>query len=291
MGKKIAVAIIHGIGGQEPNFYKPFAKKLIKAFNGELEEKPSSDLVIQPIWWADILEPIESKLLGLTKSRIGRTNFFWLRKFVVQSGGDAIAYQPFADKSSIYEKVHARVAQELHTLAEKAGSDAPLCIIAHSLGTIIISNYFWDLQHHLANEKELIDSETDDHIHKHNPLERGETFAHLYTLGSPIALYSIRFENFGKPFEFPPAQLKDSYPQISPEWINFYSNEDVIAYPLSDLNDDYKKCVTDKWVDVGNALQFWNPISHTLYWTGSEVIKPIAKSLAKTWKALNSSDT
>ena len=33
-----------------------------------------------------------------------------------------------------------------NALAQEAGPDAPLCVIAHSLGTIIASNYIYDLQ-------------------------------------------------------------------------------------------------------------------------------------------------
>ena len=37
-------------------------------------------------------------------------------------------------------------SQTLAELAQEAGPDAPLCVIAHSLGTIIASNYLYDLQ-------------------------------------------------------------------------------------------------------------------------------------------------
>jgi hypothetical protein len=45
--------------------------------------------------------------------------------------------------------------------------------------------------------------------------------------------------------------------------------------------------VKDKKVNAGGMLQNWNLASHNEYWRDSEVIKPIAKALADTWRSLN----
>src|SRR5690606_39826304 len=71
---------------------------------------------------------------------------------IVSFAGDAIAYQPIprADNPHpheyIYTDIHERVARKLQRLARRAGSDAPLCLIGHSLGTIGARKYLYDLQ-------------------------------------------------------------------------------------------------------------------------------------------------
>jgi hypothetical protein len=146
------------------------------------------------------------------------------------------------------------VAASLNTLAAAAGPTAPLCLIAHSLGTVIASNYIYDLEKH-ARKKLIcrrVRNEMDD-----TPLERGETLASLYTFGSPIALWSLRYPDFGRPIDVPSPKLAGHHPAVPAvaEWINFYDEDDVI--------------------------------SHNGYWTDNDVTKPIAAGLARLWQRAN----
>lgn len=298
MAKKMAVAIIHGMGRQDDDFDKDITKKLIKLFKKVEPTAPHDTLVIKPIWWADILETAESDLLEAAK-RGGDIHLMNSRRFVIHYGGDVIAYQPLPNNRSAYDAIHQVVLDTFVALAQDAGADAPLCVIAHSLGSVVISNYFWDLQNRGDTETDSFISSEIYHAvdQSQSALVKGETFAHFYTLGSPLAIWGLRFSDgnpssednprFGKPIEFPPKQLK--VPEgMKPEWINFYDKEDVIGYPLRELNKIYRKAVTeDREVNVGNWLfQSWNPFSHTGYWTSDDVIEPIAESLAKTWRQL-----
>lgn len=162
-------------------------------------------------------------------------------------------------------------------MAEKAGSKAPLCIIAHSLGAVITSNYIWDLQNKVAQIK-VGDT----------PLEQGETLALYYTLGSQITLWRLRYEDFGTPITIPSPKLPEHYPHLEGEWINFYDRDDVLGYPIKAINSKYDKAVkADIEVNAGNILTNWTPLSHNSYWADDEVTKPIAEALAKTWKSVN----
>ena len=123
---------------------------------------------------------------------------------------------------------------------------------------------------------------------KSTPLENGETLTLMYTMGSPIAIWSLRYEDFGVPIPVPSPKLADHHPGLAGEWVNFYDPDDVIGYPLSTLNDAYGASVErDVAVNVGGPLSSWNPLSHVAYWTDGDVTKPIAESLARVWRDLN----
>ncbi len=79
----------------------------------------------------------------------------------------------------------------------------------------------------------------------------------FYTLGSPIALWSLRYRNFGKPIQVPSLKFGNHYRNLVGEWVNFYDKADIIGYPLKELNADYNAAVTsDRAVRVGGAAHF-----------------------------------
>src|SRR5438132_8642374 len=61
---------------------------------------------------------------------------------------DAIAYQRVpGDHPDMYRQIHQRLHDNLVQLRTALGQqDPPLVIIAHSLGSVIMSNYIWDEQ-------------------------------------------------------------------------------------------------------------------------------------------------
>lgn len=284
MSQKIAVAIIHGVGKQNENFADGMSQEITGRFANHIESKtdnPASELVIEPIYWAPVLQDSEDELWKKLKDG-GDMDLLTLRQFLIDFGADAIAYQPTKTDSHIYEGIHKIFAQKLNKLAEGAGDKAPLCIIAHSLGSVIASNYLYDLQ-----QPSKIPLIVKNEI-ANNPLENGETFTSFYTFGSPIAIWSLRYTGFGKPISVPSPKLQDNYPKLTGEWLNFYDKQDILGYPLKTLNGDYKINVAeDREVNVGGIFTSWNPASHMAYWTDNDITKPIAKSLANVWEAIN----
>ena len=227
------------------------------------------------------LQEMEDELWGRLKVG-GPLDFAELRRFLIDFVGDAFAYQPsFLDRGT-YDRIHGALAKTIGCLAQEAGERAPLCIIAHSLGSIIASNYIYDLQ-----KPRLISPEV-SHVMGDTPVDRGETLALLYTLGSPLAMFCLRFENFGTPIKIPSPLLAQHYPDLKGEWVNFYDRDDVIGFPLKTLSEAYRKAVKrDKEVDVGSPLVKWTPLSHMHYWTDKDVIVPISRALIRTWKTVN----
>ncbi|MBO0350056.1 hypothetical protein J0895_13220 [Phormidium pseudopriestleyi FRX01] len=298
--QKIAVAVIHGMGSgdldvdagnlEQPKYFSRLSRQIIERFAQQLgisPEEAESRLVFEYIYWAPLLQPEQRELWEKVKGE--NLRFEWLRFFFINVLGDTIAYQVTSERDrSLYDGIHGRVAESLRTLAEKAGPTAPLCTIAHSLGTVIASNYFYDLQEftRTRGSKVLMPESVTSQM-GNTPLERGETLTLFYTLGSPIALWSLH-QKFDRPIQVPAQQLSTYHPDLVGEWVNFYDPNDIIAYPLKSLSPEYEQVVTTDWpVNVGNFLTSWNPLSHVAYWSDRFITGAVGEALASTWKVVN----
>ncbi len=63
------------------------------------------------------------------------------------------------------------------------------------------------------------------------------------------------------------------------DWGNYYDEDDALGWPLQALSDGYNALVRDIEVNVGSIFTSWNPLSHTGYWTDSDVQRPLAEHL------------
>jgi hypothetical protein len=285
MSTKIAVAIVHGVGITKTDFADEMIEEIKQRFTRETGIDAGEALVFRPVYWGHILQQPEDELWRRMKQG-GELDFTSLRRFMVSFAADALAYQPAEDEKDKYEEIHAVYAREMCWLADNAGPDAPLVVVAHSLGTIITSNYFYDLSKFRRLVGEAVRAEMNT---KRTALERGETLTCLYTLGSPLALWSLRYDDYGRPIEVPSPVLGDYHPGLLPHagWENYYDPDDIIGYPLKSLNPAYTAAVKrDVPVNAGGLLTSWNPGSHIAYWEDNDVTVPITKKLADLWHAL-----
>lgn len=279
MTQKIAVAILHGAGTPRENFAEEMIEKISKGFGKKLKKE---NLVFQSVFWSSVFEQEQEELWERVQTG-GELDYKLLRRFVIEFLADAIAYQPATGANQYYDKTHALLSQCLSSLREKAGAQAPLCVISHSLGSVVASNYFYDLQKKQQNIGNLTRRYMDD-----TPLEKGETLSLFYSMGSPLALWSLRFNNFGEPISVPAPSIQKYYPNIDGEWLNFYDKDDILAYPLKGLNHNYQNAVTkDVAVNAGGFLTSWNPFSHIKYDTNDSAIGLIVDSLIRTWIKIN----
>ncbi|WP_042146888.1 hypothetical protein [Paucisalibacillus sp. EB02] len=284
MSQKIAVLILHGAGTPKEDFADKLIDRVKVGFDKKLSKKrTATELVFETVFWSNIFAPEQVKLWNQLRE-YRDLDFDRLRRFVLEFLADAVAYQPTRLGNQNYDKVHSLVAKSIQRLREKAGEEAPLCVISHSLGTIIASNYFYDLQY----KQENIGTETQS-CTSNIPIEQGHTLTLFYTLGSPMAMWSLRYIDFGSPIDVPSPLLQTFYPELEGEWLNFYDKDDVIAFPIKGINEAYKQAVTeDIEVNAGGMFTNWNPLSHLKYDTDKEVIQLIVNGLARTWKTINS---
>ncbi|WP_135551806.1 chemotaxis protein [Paenibacillus cymbidii] len=278
MTNKVAVIVIHGLGSQKENFADNFIRLLADqyaAVSGVGD--PLSHWAVKPVYWAQVLEENEDRFKYKLNPYFLRYNA--LRDIVIHYLADAVAYQPLETNNQIYRDVHGKISDALHELAGETGDNAPLCVVSHSLGTVIASNYFYDRQFSDGWQPAIHNPQS--------PLERGDTLTSFYSVGTTLPLWSMRYRDFDKPVHVPADAMRASDPNVYGEWINFYDPDDILGYPLRCIDDAYAAAVKeDIPVNVGGWLRNWNPLCHGGYLADRHVVARIAEGLHHTWQSI-----
>ena len=273
--KKINVIIVHGIGKPSPGYAQSLIKGLTEKFNRALQEglrtmeDQSYNIVIREIIWDDVLAVNQDKLAALLKkgfvehkprgfrafasklfSFVTRPIFRLRTDFAAESISDIIGYK----NSDAYPKIQDRIKTVLSSMEDYSampGEKQYMTIIAHSLGTVIASDFVYD------------------ELKAHSIFHKRFLFSNFFTLGSPIALFALQYgiELFKSPIRL---EYKDG------QWINIFDLDDPVAYPLKNLNEAYDAAVhADQEVNTGGL-----GVSHTRYFDNQDVQNLIAQKLA-----------
>lgn len=284
MARKIAVAVIHGIG----SFDKRPANSATLSFSKDLERLVrtridsghaghfSANVAWREIFYSDITEKNQNAYFDRVKNQL---NFDRLREFVIKNLGDAAAYRtaPGDPNHDIYRDIHARVDAVLKELEHDTEDGAPLIVLAHSMGGHVMSDHIWDRQHDARLTTARISS--------------CNTIAALMTFGCNIPLFTFAY-SFGQilcikdPGSGLPGRLRGK-----PWWLNFYDKDDVLGYPLANLGVGYKQladagALTDRQINSGSWLTSWNPLSHGGYWRDADFVDEVAKIVRSTIDSL-----
>jgi hypothetical protein len=261
MASEIGVLVVHGIGVQKRDFGNDF----IDEMNNRLDDLDVARDTVkwEPAYWADLLTGPEEKLWNNLSASF---NLDWvtIRKFFINVFADAIAYQRIpGEKHNMYKEIHRRIHTHLGNLQASLGKqNTPLVVVAHSLGSVIISNYIWDEQ----KRKGL----------GTNSFDRMELLSGMVTFGSNIPLFTLALPEV-RSIEFPPAILPENL-KARAKWLNFFDADDVLGYPLKPLSPSYAQAVSeDIEINVGGLFTSWNPISHNEYWTDDDFTKPVTR--------------
>jgi hypothetical protein len=271
------VFVIHGIGDYQnvvDELDRDLAAGVRQSLAGlcvrhRLPPAPDAPLLnVIPGRWASIPEGLLKEL----EQRLFHGRLDRLRAFSMRLMGDVIAYQGLA----VYEEIHRALAYALRSLLKPESRH--LTVIGHSLGSVIASDFLYD--HTRRHGKRLR-----DHF--------GVDFVNFFTLGSPLVLYSAR-SPVCTTGSYGPGRVVDGFDvpvHVESEtgvWLNIYSGDDVVGYPLKSVNDAYAGAVTaDVVTEAGNVFTRWNPLSHGAYWTEAAVLAMIADKLAIDYAECN----
>lgn len=251
MGVDGVVVTIHGVGVQGPDYGSDFINKV--------REISRKDLLFFPIYWQDITEPRQQQLLHQSK----KLKWSISRRLLVSFAGDAINYQPTVSDVDVYKRIHERVSITLSQIYD-LGEDLPVYIVAHSLGSVIISNFIWDCQNSTSLGTKIFKPGD-------KALEVIKRIKTLVTMGSPLAVWSLKYPNGGSPISLPEGA----------RWLNLYSKSDIVSFPIKSINSRYESCsyIEDVEIKVGNLLTSWNPSCHTKYWESERVAEILVESM------------
>lgn len=277
---KLAVLLVHGIGIKSPDWADSIIRGLrgalaeAVAFDAALANPPSADdmAVFEPVYWEDILRDREETLRALLETGEGsnlgdigqglwRRLWYWFRRkeyaFIADYLGDIIGYLHPETRKVIQEELSSAMSRLIHQIPSQ-NEAVSLTVLAHSLGSVIASDYFWDSS-------------------KDKPRHAPWVLENLFTVGSPLALFSLKF---GGPEEFKkPLRVETAHGR----WINIYDPDDPVGMPLRALNEAYAQSVhRDVRVDAGAYL-----ISHAHYFERSSTLRIIGRKLALDWLRLN----
>ncbi len=298
MSKPVALAIVHGTGQKEENFADDIIEMLGDLFPAQLAHLPEAvrteaELVIEPVYWAALPRQIEDEIWERVTAKGDLDHLEW-RRFLFNVAGDTLAYQPSEGRRDLYLSVHRVIAEAFERLAERAGPEAPLCVAAHSMGTIVAHNYLYDMQHGPeAGSEDLHD--TGELPRPATPLERAETLALFVTYGSPLAIWRLRFGDAYKAIHFPGDRVGELYPGLGPKWLNIYDADDLLGYPIANLTERYETLAADGYLEdrqrnVGSWFRSWNPLAHKGYFRDADSLEDLASFLAGIWQGAYGGD-
>jgi hypothetical protein len=187
-------------------------------------------------YWGDVVGRTQAAFAQ--RERL-KCPFDLLRNLTVDHLTDVFAYQMAAGDpfDSTYQAINSCIGAHYDALYRRLTQPSRILIVAHSLGSIIVSNFLWDRRGWC-------------------PLDA------LLTLGSPLALWATRFQDFGQPISLP-------------RWLNLWSRYDPISWPLQPLSPAWAAAVTaDQEVCCGLT-----PASHCGYWRSPRVAAILAAEL------------
>ncbi|HST04011.1 MAG TPA: hypothetical protein VLQ48_04675 [Chloroflexia bacterium] len=200
------------------------------------------------------------KLYSFASRLSGIAGLDKIRRQIITSVSDVLVYKSEYWSHVIHQMVLDKIAPYIAT-------GDPVSIIAHSLGSVVAFDTLFDSVGHDPKWKDADFRPTN-----------------LFTMGSPIALFTLDLER-EPTHRGTPANTEESHtPLVLDEgvWYNFLDAQDVIAYPLEILFKDVF-AVEDIVVQTGT-----NPHkAHEGYWDNDEVADFIAGRLKLDFLRIN----
>jgi hypothetical protein len=281
--KKVVLLTIHGMG----NVYETYNHEFLCEIQRRLGEK-YDEVFVGSIYYKNILKKNEERIWSGVEDIL---RWKGLRKFILYGFGDAAGLEngKYLD-DGVYTKTQLIIARELYRAQKVAGVNAPVLIIAHSLGGHVISCYYWDAQIkynggsvNVGLWKDIMKYETE--ISVSDKLNddiisylQGRTFKALFTTGCNIPVFVAAH---AREHVLPIKTMDKDF-----KWRNYYNANDVLGWPLATLSSEYAALVEDinvlkseKFID--NTFRCWNPLSHNQYWRTGIVIDDVVSVLSK----------
>ncbi|TMV08828.1 hypothetical protein FGK63_06820 [Ruegeria sediminis] len=281
---KMAVVVIHGMGSQfsgveQPSSALTFSRELHKRVE-RFVGADMGEVAWREVVWAHVLQGRQKEYLRKIKRRTGYDD---VREFVVRNLSDAASYRQTPDGTDkTYEAIHAQVDRVMEDVRVQVGDQAPVLLLAHSLGGHIMSNYIYDLQRHLLDTGQTLHS---------TPVRNMQTVAGIMTFGCNIPIFLFAYPEASITPIAPPNSALPQGLRFQTWWYNFFDKHDVLGYPLRDCAPAYDLLVAsreirDVSINSGNIFTSWNPLSHNGYWKDPDLYEPVGRMIRNMLRVL-----
>lgn len=262
--KRLAIAVIHGLSSEDEFYSVELKHRITEQYlkSGEGHTHFEDDLLFHEIYWGDLLK---QEMESFRKKANYKKDLTYqnLREILTDTQVLSLLYVP---GTAFYQAINNRIKDGLRKFSAHSRVDSehtPLVILAHSYGAVMMSDYIRKMQQ---------DSQ------QRSNFESMKTLAGYVTFGNPMALYSLNNVNseLGMPFNIVGEALAPHLQKLA-KWYNFYDKDDIIAYPLKGISEQFDQYVhADIEINVGNATTSWNPACHTGYWEDKDFFRPVA---------------
>ncbi len=277
MKKSIGIITVHGMGKTKSPVEQPkdhYATQLYRKLQKKLRNDEFQSVAWGFSYYQDVLQDHQEELFRRIEPKT-----IWpdLRQFLMFGFSDAATLE--ANKwgvSSPYYQAQLRLLRTFRQVFAQLDENAPLFIIAQSLGGQVMSNYLWDAGKtdppsktaqpicSVWNVPQNFGSEAE------RDFCRGFRMKRFYTTGCNIPLFVAGLDRKKiKP-------ITPKHPEF--EWRNYYDPADVLGYPLQDLSDCYAKRVDDYPIRAGVTGGI-SPCSHVHYWTDNDFLDPLVRDI------------
>ena len=288
MDKKLGVLVIHGMGShgevpREDSSERRFSDRLYRGLFDELGGAVMARLDWREVQYSHVLEPRQRKFLTRIRpfSSTGVA-----RDFVLHRLSDAASYRvPLHDDDTTYVAIHHEVDRVTCALKDSLGAEAPILVLAHSLGGHVMSNHIYDLQK-VCGVTPAPETCMRDGLQLPVPdtaLERLQTVVKFVTFGCNIPVFVMGYpaENVS-PIRDPGSAV--AHMRDGPWWGNYYARRDILGYPLVPIGAEYRQLAADGGlvdIRVGNGRgivpDWW--WSHVNYWTNRTLQRDIGDAI------------
>ena len=288
---RVGFVTLHGMGQQDESYSEPLIRRVVAA----LTPDELAAVTFNSVFYQRELQRNETKLWDWTVKR-DRLNWQSLRKFVLFSLADAVGFETDKEEEeSSYFRTQIKIALTLLQARDQMDGDGPLVIFAHSLGAQVFSSYLWDARRILygtqatagiwaGDVKKTLDESLKPRALTSAEINflRGGNVVAFITVGCNIPVFLAAHNRMTiRPIEPPSDQF---------QWHNIYNPNDVLGWPLQPLGPDYERLVQDHAVPVGGWLRWWNPLSHTGYWTNDTVLSQVIAQLRRAFQTRPAAD-
>lgn len=280
----VNVIVIHGIGDlrkQGDSFSAPLQANIRKHFG---VADPDA-LAFHEVNWSDIGDAEENDLIinkrVLPDATVPGAGAIWppnhavgevidsvfniseqVRRFILVGIGDVLIY--LTTKGG--EQIRQRLIDKIVQVRDHLRAEAPqrpqhyVSIIAHSLGSVVT-----------YDTCALLGTRYRDQV-------EGLGLSHLFTMGSPLALFSLL--NYGGQVEhYARRGVLLDRPDRAGEWLNFYDQQDPIAFPLRYVYPPQPGVVGREYTIRDIRVQTGTFHAHTSYFANDVIARQIAKRL------------